>query len=820
MKTASRFMWTLALAGFLQAPLSLNATPSTAPTNVCFVVSYDHGGLVLWGYDHFLEHFRQLLGWLDRHPKLRMGLDNEAWMYDWLAENQPAVLTEIRQALDQYRGRLAIGSCNYGQPLAAFLTEESNVRQIGYGLAAVRERLGYDVSIYSWSEHAGFEQLPQILAGFGLRGVLMRTHYYMYGYCPGYDWPIAWWQAPDGSRIRCVPTYVNQERQVPSHRAHPPGPFGLTTEDTWILTRYPSRESPASLESFRSRFAHIQPLVASRIDDSGLKREELVSELDTRDDYQWVTLEQLFEELPTATETLTPTVGDFGTRMPWGYRGNELFDLSRRGEVALLTAERLLARTAASARGFLPDEAAARFSAEEVRELEGTLHQAWKDLLVGQHHDIQIVSRAGALGREHLLASLQQSRRVIRRLLEARVGGDTRNGHTARNDESPPEADLAGDSCFTAFNPLPWPRTEELVALPDGTEVEGPASVPSLGFATFQCSTVLPTRVVGLRFATEDYEVRFSTNGAIDSLCTRAGCPVFRPDVFSGRLAAVVDGQPCESSGVVSVRRGRAGFQVEDKGNIGPMPYTIRWFFPQQGTRIECRIAVRFNGERIGAPTGQPRDSWSCFIHEQKLRLKVFPTVNLDTAFGLHDLPFGVSQCNGSYVEGIHWSALADDTGGLLLANRGTMAAVREEDGSFSVPLAFTTDYIWGTEILSGEHEWSVAIIPWNGDWESAALHRQALEFAFPLVAVPGRLPRPSPDFLVLGSPDLHLTAFYLDQGRGYVRVFNATAQEQQIRWTLPDQALLQPVNLWHRDQPDMSTTQLRRRQFQTFRLW
>ena len=113
-----------------------------APADLCYVVSYDHGGLVLWGYDHFVRHLREMLAWLDRHPKLKMGLDNEAWMYDWLAENQPAVLAEIRQALAKYPDRLGIATCTYGQPLANYLLDESNIRQIALGLETTRERLG------------------------------------------------------------------------------------------------------------------------------------------------------------------------------------------------------------------------------------------------------------------------------------------------------------------------------------------------------------------------------------------------------------------------------------------------------------------------------------------------------------------------------------------------------------------------------------------------------------------------------------------------------------------------------------------------------
>jgi glycosyl hydrolase family 38 len=744
----------------------------TDSPGVCYVVSYDHGGLVLWGYEHFLQHFRDLRGWLNRHPRLEMGLDNEAWMYDWLAENQPTVLEEIRQALAQYAGRLGIGTCTYGQPLAASLLEESSIRQIAYGLETVRERLGCEVSVYSWSEHAAFAQLPQVLAGFGLRGVLMRTHFLMYGFCPGYDAPIVGWEGPDGSRVACVPTYPRQERQVPSHRAHPPGPFGLTTEDTWILTRYPSADSPEPLDHFRARFAHIRPLLASRIDDSGLKREALVVELDDREEYRWATLEDVFDEFPEPAVTVRPSSEEFGTRMPWGYRGSELFDLTRRAETTLLTAERLAARRAADD-GALP--------LDTVRGWEEELRQAWKDLLVAQHHDVQIVARAGAFGRERLHASLDRSRRLLRALLGAQAG-----------------AGPAAPGPFIAFNPLPWPRTEATAELPDGALLRGPVTVPSLGIAPFGSPALPEAEAVDLSFETAVYRVEFDPAGGLRRLETRDGRPVLREGARSGRLAGVIEGAACEGAGSVSATVDAAGYQVTGTGKVGPLPYTLRWLFPHEGTRIETRIAVRFDGERIGAPTDRKNDSRSCFLHEQKLRLRLYPAVEPSAAFGLYHVPFGDATTTRPYVEGGYWTALADHAGGLAIANRGTMGSVREEDGAFSVPLAFSTSYVWGSELICGLREWALALLPFSGDWRAAALHRRALEFAFPLVAVPGRMSEARPDYLRLDNPNLHLTAFYTEGSHTYLRLFNGSDEAQEVRCLALDRLSPVKVDLRH----------------------
>nr|MDA3822409.1 hypothetical protein [Bacteroidales bacterium] len=59
-----------------------------------YMLSYDHGGLILWGGDHFSERLQNAASWLEKYPEFKIGLDNEAHMYDYLADHEPKLLQE------------------------------------------------------------------------------------------------------------------------------------------------------------------------------------------------------------------------------------------------------------------------------------------------------------------------------------------------------------------------------------------------------------------------------------------------------------------------------------------------------------------------------------------------------------------------------------------------------------------------------------------------------------------------------------------------------------------------------------------------------
>ncbi len=750
-----------------------------------YMLTYDHGGLILWGSDHFRERLKNATEWLDKYPSFKIGLDNEAQIYDYFAGSEPAMLDELNGLLKKYRGRLGIGSCTYGQPLSQFINDESNIRQIGYALKAEIKYLNYRPPVYIMSEHAMHSQIPQILNGFGFEGAIMRTHFMMYGYNPVFDVPIGWWVGLDGSRIPAVPTYPGEGAA-----------FGKTTMDTWILTRYPSRESPEPMEAFRKKFRHINPLLATRADDSGLRREELVKEYEKKPKFRWILLDELLKKYPEPVKDMATKPDDFTVRMPWGYCGNEIWNMSREAEVSVLTAERLAAME------YLSGGASH----------ENDLDISWKNLLLAQHHDIQI---CGLLpeSRRLLPVSTERSEKVINEAMTFFAG----NMHGE------------GIKQVTVFNPLSWKRSAWIYAdiapsrgsfshfvakcgnkeIPvriisanrrsDGSiynaRIAFKAELEPLNFMSF---SVIPSekpiqsetekisydeksRIVKTPF----YEITLSENGGINNITDVETGKIItagkeRALFFEGRI----DGVVCQSSGKWVV--GRTGenapwLKLSEYGFISSIPYQFEVTLYEDNPRIDCKVRFDFNGQKTGLLSSDERDSHSPFVHEEKLRFKFFPSTDT-SATGVRDLPFAISGTRNRYIEGNYWTALADGKSGVAFFNKGTMGSIHEKDNSFSIPLAYSMYYVWGTRILYGPFGYEFSILPFRGDWKDADLHRKALDYSFiPPVfeSIPheGKAGDNLSPVETKSDDDVIMTALYPENGKVTARFFKSGDQ-------------------------------------------
>jgi len=282
-----------------------------------------------------------------------------------------------------------------------------------------------------------------------------------------------------------------------------------------------------------------------------------------------------------------------------------------------------------------------------------------------------------------------------------------------------------------------------------------------------------------LRIITPFFDIRLSQDGGIEYIKDpRDDRFISKQGSFASFFEGTIGGKKIQSSGrwVIQQLSESAPFvTAREYGFIADIPYQFEIKIHEDNPVIECYVQFDFNGQKIGLLSDDLRDSHSPFIHEEKLRFKFFPEMS-DDAAGIRDLPFVIAETADKYVEGNYWTAVSDGQYGLAFFNKGNMGSIRESDGSFSIPLAYSMYYIWGTRILNGTYSFEFAIYPFVGDWQTAGLHRKALEYNFPLpymeeVPGNGRLGN-QVDILNVEADNLVLSALYSSDSKIFARFY------------------------------------------------
>lgn len=778
-----------------------------------YLLNYDHLGVIMWKPEALETILNQEINRLNKYDYFTVEWDHEVFTYDYLAEKEPELFEKMKKALLDYKGRLGIGSCTYGQPLSTFINEESNIRQLTLARKTLINRFHKSPVFYIMSEHAFHAQLPQILLQCGFKGALLRTHFMMYGYNPEFNAPVVRWTGMDGSGIPAIPTYKDQpvfigKEEQPIDASEPK--YGAVTLDNRILLDSPVRYD-ATLEEFRARFEKkIGRLVASRVDDPR-QLEEIIPCHNAGTGYIWTLGDEVMKKLPEPETTLHTEPEDFNVRMPWGFCGNWMLNRSREAEVKVLTAERLCAMA-----GLLGD-----ISEEDA--LEGV----WKKLLVGQHHDIQIVG-------------IEED---AHRYLDAAVSGA--DALIKKKEEFIGKNCGVGDGKMVVFNPLQWERREWI-----DYDAGFMACVPGLGFKTFEakdriCLSAMEWHSERNMLITPYYHVTFGENGGIRRLLDVHGRrEVLETDRLSGVLTGDIDGVTCVSSGRTEVILEAQRAIVKETGAIGTVEYVMEWIFYDSLKRIDWKCTINTHREKIGLSSEDRGDDKSAFLHEKKLRLRFYPAVSRH-AFGVRDLPFAVSATKNRYINGNYWTALADGDYGFAIFNKGLMGSIIEEDGAFSVPVAFSMYYVWdgcldgvkvsensvssmtegsvndGPHFMQGEYRYELGILPYEGGWQQAEIHKKALEYNFPCVAFRvkqrggGRGNEWVP--LRVRSNTAILSALYSKEGALYARFYENQGKRDKVtlQWDgaavrLKEVDMLENEQAWQGDELILEPWQIR----------
>lgn len=765
-----------------------------------YLLTYDHAV----GCPTIQDEARKTIVLLEQHPELKTGAQIEGWTLDWLAKNDPAFIKEMREWITRFKGRWLPTGASYGQPHFTFVSEESSIRQIFYGTRALKEHLDFDNDIYVYSEHETMPQMPQVLAGMGYRGAYFRTHMQYGGDGPARDADWVLWTGPDGSSIPAIPAYSGKEQ---------------CDANMWLMTGYGDRVHWSDMEKFvtEMRSRGVQHPLISRCDDWGTRpKPELLRDVKAHGNAaRWVTAPEYFDiiERSGIKPVLFPVgPNDFFPDRPWGLSGNRAWNGTRIAASYALNAEALAATAILHGFQWTP--------AHQTR-----LDDAWKNLLMGEHHDADLFNEARDFTDPSQKLSLDLSLETAE--------------FVARRTQA------VGDAVLV-FNPTGHPRTEAIflkaagsprVTAPDGTAVAtqlGPdgacfiaRDVPALGYRVYRIepeepNAAAPAPTDARSFETDRYQVTFAPEGGLVRLWDKQKQrDIIKEGVRTGILEGMIGSRMETSQGrVQQTYAGPGMWRVVETGTVGTIAYEMIYTFVGDSARIDLDINMDVPGETYigdadpkipGAPRpGGEADNGAKlrYVFQAELERITIQDGSPPTRFagphGVRHQPLIIqtSPSGDETLDVVLWAAVETERSGLAITNCGTMG-YRAVGSSLEPVLAYSGRYSWGCQrfMQKGSYTNRLSIVPYGGHslWsygmyheyggiaERGKVHRHAVErdrplYVFEFKGQGGELPLQGSSVNLPATGDaVTVLAFFPQDGKLFLRLCDMSERPVSI---------------------------------------
>lgn len=179
----------------------------TVSAQTSYFVDGYHGGV----FGHYPEwQTKFMMDKLNEHPDWRIGLEIEPETFDSVKVWTPKEYAEFIDFVTEHNGKLLeFTNPTYAQPYCYNISGESLIRQFSYGIAHLRKHFPELLfSTYAVEEPCFTSALPQILKQFGFRYAILKNPDTCYG---GYAEPAGGesinWIGSDGTSIITVPRY-------------------------------------------------------------------------------------------------------------------------------------------------------------------------------------------------------------------------------------------------------------------------------------------------------------------------------------------------------------------------------------------------------------------------------------------------------------------------------------------------------------------------------------------------------------------------------------------------------------------------------------
>lgn len=176
-----------------------------------FFIDGYHGGV----YGHYPKGYtRFMVEQLRQHPDWKVNLEIEPETWDRERIEDPLYYNLFAEMLADSVSRIEYVNPGYAQSYLFNTSTESSIRQFSMGLDKLREHFpGIAFSSYSSEEPYFTSALPAILSSFGVRYASFKNPNTCWGgYTAAFgNRDFVTWKAADGSEVLCVPRYASEK---------------------------------------------------------------------------------------------------------------------------------------------------------------------------------------------------------------------------------------------------------------------------------------------------------------------------------------------------------------------------------------------------------------------------------------------------------------------------------------------------------------------------------------------------------------------------------------------------------------------------------
>ncbi|MFT4153232.1 glycoside hydrolase family 38 C-terminal domain-containing protein [Parafilimonas sp.] len=783
--------------------------PVIAQTNY-FADGY-HGGI----YGHYpLWVTKFITDSLKAHRDWKVNLEIEPETWDTVELKDPAGYAAIKEIINDSADDVSIEYVNptYAQSYLYNISAESIIRQFQYGMQKLHQHFpSIKCTTYASEEPCFTSALPGILKSLGFKYASLKNPNTCWGgYVRAYGGESLNWTGPDGSSITAVPRYASESLQKNS---------------TWQTTAWDNSTAYINAAARQG----IQNPVGMCFQDAGWKngpwldnhRSSLTQYTTWRNYFKQIENKKNIEDWRLSQE-------DIQVSLVWGSQVlQRIAQEVRSAENKITMAE----KTAALAK---------LYASQPYPEKE--LNEAWRTLLLSQHHDCWIVPYNWHNGKtwagnvkEWTDSSIMISNRIIQRSLSALSATQSNNRQqtilalntTALNRNEIISAQLPpGISGTVGVKYKGRVLSSQIVHNTDASKtILFEANMPALGYAGYTLVNDVPQASAKGASIFNDKEGNFimetdlyklvidARQGNIRQLIAkRLGNKNFVAEGagdFNALRGHFYNGGGYEKSTgkppvITMLENGPLQIQLQVKGMIGENHFVQTIQLAKGRERIDCSLHIDYKkGIGIGEDYRQlggyySTDRHKAFYNDSSKLIAVFP-LNLHNQELYKDAPLDVTESRFPNTFYNSWDSIknniidnwVDVTDG---DNEYGMALFSDHVTSYShgeiFPLALTIQYagigLWernyGVDEPTDIH---YALLPHRGKWNDADLNDEVMKWNQPVITATAGADKAANAFVERMDSGLAITAMYYKDNDLYVRLVNNHASQTKHAITL-----------------------------------